>query len=144
MRFVFISSVMATTELRITSAVNASTLAESCLAMKFLLHVMLSAAKHLAFSTVRKADFSPSAQKGNPNSALPQVNSSWLWHLTTQLLRRRQVKLKSPPELMNHHTIIPPRRFQRDVTGAHVGKNFFRSPFQRTPETTAAGGLDQE
>ena len=54
------------------------------------------------------------------------------------------VELKAAPVLMDDGTVVAPRRFERHVTGTHVGEDSLGIALQRIPESAAAGGLDQK
>jgi hypothetical protein len=46
--------------------------------------------------------------------------------------------------LMDDHTIVPSRRFQRNVTRHHIGKHPFRIALTGIPEATSSADLDQK
>ena len=64
--------------------------------------------------------------------------------LPTELLGPFMVELKAAPVLMDDGTVVAPRRFERHVTGTHVGEDSLGIALQRIPESAAAGGLDQK
>ena len=60
----------------------------------------------------------------------------------TQCRRRLDIELKAAPILVNDDTVIPLCRFERYITGPHIGKDALSRTFKRSPESAAAGGLD--
>src|SRR5690242_617636 len=57
---------------------------------------------------------------------------------------RRAIEIESPAVLLNHHTVITPRRFERYIAGAYIVEHPLGIALQRIPESAAAGGLDQK
>src|SRR5262245_63500 len=141
-RLVFISAVIATTALRMTSAVKASTL--------LILHPFQSASFASRRERLEQLQLLQPLERLPSNSfnrsSRQAVNASRAYrgyHLSPQLRGRLDIKLETTPLLLNHHAVVTSGRCQGYVPRAHVGEYALRRALKRVPKSAAAGGLDR-
>src|SRR5262249_36543605 len=125
-RLVFISAVIATTALRMTSAVKASNL------LIFIPIVCNRWNGCLGFNRSRRSS------RANRSRGCRRC------HLSTQHCGRSDVKLETASLLVNHHAVVASGRFHRHVAGSDVGEYALSRALKRIPKSAAAGGLDRK
>jgi hypothetical protein len=65
-------------------------------------------------------------------------------HSLAQLVCRFDIELEPSSFLTNHHTIITPGRFERNITGLDIGKNRLWIAFYRFPEYASPDEFNQK
>src|SRR5262245_49534382 len=131
-RLVFISAVIATTALRMTSAVKASNL------LIFIPIVCNRWNRRLGSNRSNSSNRSSRSSRANRSTSC-----RWC-HLSTQHCGRPDVKLETASLLVNHHAVVASGRFHRHVAGLNIGENAPSRTLERIPESAAAGGLDRK
>jgi hypothetical protein len=82
------------------------------------------------------------------NSSIRSIRSTWripsIHHLVAQLLGCSCIEFELSAVLLNHHAIVTSGRVNGNIAGPNIGKNALCGTIERTPEPSAAGGLDQK
>src|SRR5262245_11814037 len=62
----------------------------------------------------------------------------------SQCFRRLHIEFEPTAMLMNHHAVVAPSRFERDVSGTYIGKHALRVALHGLPKSPAPTHFNQK